>query len=357
MGIGPADTIGLAKAREMAAAVRREILAGIDPIDAKREARDQAKVATAKAMTFRECGEAYIAAHEAGWRNPKHRYQWRQTLDSYAYPVIGNLPVQAVDTGLVAKALEAIWTAKPETATRLRGRIEAVLDWATVRGFRTGDNPARWRGHLDHLLPARSKVAKVEHHAALDYRDVPSFMADLRQREGTSPRALEFAILTAARTGEVINATWAEIDLAERVWTIPGERMKAGREHRIPLSDPAMAVLGDTAGQGGAFLFPGATGAGLSNMAMLKLLRRMGRGGDLTTHGFRSTFSDWCAERTAFPAEVREMALAHAVGDKVEAAYRRGDLFEKRRKLADAWAKFCAEPATVTGGEVVALRR
>jgi integrase len=265
--------------------------------------------------------------------------------------------VQAIDVGLVMKALEPIWNEKPETASRVRGRIESVLDWATARGYRQGENPARWRGHLENLLPKKSKVWRVEHHAALPYTEIGAFMAELREQDGTAARALEFAILTAARTGEVIGATWSEIDLEGHLWTIPAVRMKAGKEHRVPLSDAALAVLramGEV--QTGEFVFPGNRAKQpLSQMAMLMLLRRMGRDG-LTVHGFRSAFSDWCAEQTAFPSEVREMALAHTVGDKVEAAYRRGDLFEKRRQLAEAWARYCGTPPAADDNRVVAIR-
>jgi integrase len=263
-------------------------------------------------------------------------------LQTYVYAVMGELPVQVVDVGLVMKAVEPLWSAKPETASRVRGRIESILDWATARGYRTGDNPARWRGHLENLLPQKSKVRRVEHHAALPYCELAAFMTGLRQQDGVAARALEYAILTAARTGEVIGATWSEIDLEGRLWTIPGVPMKAGREHRVPLSDAALAIL-RTMGEvrTGEHVFPGArSGRPISNMAMLMLLRRMRRG-DLTAHGFRSAFSDWCAEQTNFPSEVREMALAHAVGDKVEAAYRRGDLFEKRREVMSAWGRYC----------------
>lgn len=355
MGLGPLHTVTLAEAREKALGCRKQRLDGSDPITARKAAKTAARLAEASAMTFQQCAEAYIGAHKAGWRNPKHAAQWPATLGAYVYPVLGGLPVQAVDVGLVMKAVEPIWAVKPETASRVRGRIESVLDWATARGYRTGDNPARWRGHLENLLPRRSKVARVEHHAALPYGEIGAFMAALRQQEGTAARALEFAILTAARTGEVIGATWAEIDLDGRLWTIPPERMKAGREHRVPLSDAALAILRAMAEvRQGAHVFPGArAGRPLSQMAMLMLLRRMGRG-DLTVHGFRSAFSDWCAEQTNFPAEVREMALAHALGDKVEAAYRRGDLFEKRRQLAEAWARYCAAPMT-DRGQVVAI--
>jgi integrase len=353
MGLGPLHTIGLAEAREKARECRRERLDGIDPIEARKATRTQAKLEAAKAMTFRECAERYIASHKAGWRNPKHAAQWPSTLETYVYPVIGSLPVQAIDTGLVMKAIEPIWTVKPETASRVRGRIESVLDWATARGFRKGENPARWRGHLENLLPKKTKIRRVEHHAALPYNELPAFTAGLRRQEGIAARALEFTILTAARTGEVIGAKWSEINFAERLWTVPAERMKAGKEHRVPLSDATIGILEDMQGaiRQGDYVFPGAKSRRpLSNMAFLMLLRRMGRG-DLTAHGFRSTFADWCSERTSFPAEVREMALAHAVSDKVEAAYRRGDLFQKRRQLMDAWARYCAAPAVA--GDVV----
>ncbi len=333
MGLGPFPEIGLADARSRCMTQRRLKLDGIDPLATRHAARVAARLADAKAMSFRQCAEAYIKSHKAGWRSPKSLAAWEGTLGADVYPVFGDLPVQTVDTGLVMKAVEPIWTVKPETAGRTRGRIEAILDWARVRGYRDGENPARWKGHLESLLPKKSMVARVEHHAALPYAELPAFIAELRQRGGLAARALEFAILTAARTGEVIGAAWAEIDLEARLWTIPGTRMKGGRDHRVPLSDPAVALLSGL-DRKDERPFP------CSNMAMLMLLRRMGR--DVTAHGFRSAFSDWCAEKTNTPSEVREMALAHAVGDKVEAAYRRGDLFEKRRQLADAWAAFCA---------------
>jgi integrase len=342
MGLGSLGLVGLREAREHALRQRRLLrLDGLDPIEKRRAERQAAMIEAASAMTFRRCAEAYIAAHKVGWKNPKHAAQWPSTLQTYVYPIFGNLPVQAVDVGLVTKAIEPIWATKPETASRVRGRIERVLDWATVRGYRQGENPARWRGHLEKLLPARRKMAAVEHHAALPYAELPAFMADLRQREGVAARALEFAVLTAARTGEVLGGRWSEIDLEGRLWTVPAGRMKkAWREHRVPLSEPALTILTGL-DRMGDLVFPGQRrGRPLSDMALLMLLRRMGRG-DLTAHGFRSTFSDWCAEETSFPSEVREMALAHTVGDKVEAAYRRGDLFEKRRQLAEAWARYC----------------
>ena len=275
--------------------------------------------------------------------------------EDYVYPTFGDLPVSEVDTGLIMKAIEPMWTKTPETATRVRGRIESILGWATTRGYRQGDNPARWRGHLDNLLPARAKVAKVQHHPALPYAEIGDFLTKVRALEGVSPKALEFAVLTAARTGEVVSARWPEIDLAARMWTIPGERMKAGKEHRVPLSDRAIALLKALPREKGTeFVFIGdKSGKALSNMALLMTLRRMKRN-DLTTHGFRSTFRDWAAEQTAYPNEMVEMALAHTIGDKVEAAYRRGDMLEKRRRLMADWAPYCARSAPP--GNVVGIR-
>jgi integrase len=344
MGLGPLHIVGLAEAREKARECRRLRHEGIDPIEARKARQAEQRLAEATAMTFQECAERYIEAHRAGWKNPKHAKQWRSTLETYVYPVFGSLPVQAIDVGLVMKALQPIWQAKPETASRVRGRIEAVLDWAKALGYRNGENPAQWRGHLDNLLPARSKVRKVEHHPALPYTDMGEFLADLHQQDGVGARALEFLILTATRTGEVIGARWEEFDLVAKMWTMPAERMKAGKEHRVPLSERALAIVEEMKAErvnNHPFVFPGGRqGRPLSNMAMLKLLGRMDRG-DLTAHGFRSSFRDWAAECTHFPAEVVEMALAHTVGDKVEAAYRRGDLFQKRRDLMEAWARYC----------------
>ena len=352
MGLGPTHTVSLAEARQKALECRKLRLDGRDPIEIRKTARAQARLDAAKAITFKECAERYIASHKAGWRNAKHAAQWPSTLGTYVYPIFGSLPVHAVDVGLVMKTLEPIWTAKPETASRVRGRVESVLDWATSRGYRQGENPARWRGHLENLLPKKAKVHRVEHHAALPYAEVGTFMVELHLQEGIAARALGFAILTAARTGEVIGARWSEINLESRLWAVPAERMKGGREHRVPLSEATIEVLDAMKTiRHGDCVFPGGrAGRPISNMAMLMLLRRMGRG-DLTAHGFRSSFRDWAAERTGFPTEVAEMALAHAVGDKVEAAYRRGDLFQKRRQLMDAWARFCADP--VPAGRVL----
>jgi integrase len=356
MGLGSLATVSLAKARELAAGCRQRRLKGIDPIEARRAELVEAQLASARAMTFDQCRDAFIDAHKSAWRNAKHKAQWTSSLATYASPVFGSLPIQSVDVALVMKALEPIWGSKPETASRVRGRVERVLDWAKVRGFRQGENPARWRGYLDALLPARGKVRQVRHHAALPYDEIGAFMAELRKREGIAARALEFTILTAARTGEVLGARWEEMNIQDKVWVVPPSRMKAAREHRVPLSRAAVAVLKQMQGLRHADLvFPGnRRGKPLSNMSMLMMLRRMGRS-DLTAHGFRSTLRDWAAERTNFPREVAEAALAHVVGDKVEAAYRRGDLFEKRRRLMDAWATYCLTKVGASSA-VVALK-
>lgn len=341
MGLGSLHTLTLAEARSKATQCRKLCLDGIDPIEAREKTRAAARLDAANTITFDACSEAYIEAHRKGWRNEKHADQWHNTLATYASPVFGALPVQAVDTGLVMRVIEPIWGEKTETATRVRGRIESVLDWAATRGYRQGENPARWRGHLQNLLPKRSKVQRVEHHAALPFREIGEFVGQLRAQSGTSPLALEFTILTAARTGEVIGATWDEIDLAERTWAVPADRMKGGREHRVPLSDRAVEILEGFRVLGDRYVFPGGKrGRPLSNMAMLELLKRMDRP-DLTVHGFRSTFRDWAAETTHFPNEMVEMALAHIIENRVEAAYRRGDLFQKRRELMDTWAVYC----------------
>jgi integrase len=354
MGLGSFPDTSLADARARAMDARNQREQGIDPIEARCDQRAAVALAQAKAMTFDQCRDAYIGAHRAAWRNAKHAGQWTRTLDTYVTKVFGRLPVQTVDVALVMRALEPLWATKPETAGRVRGRIEAVLDWAKARGYRAGENPARWRGHLDKLLPARSKVRKVQHHAALPYSEIGQFLAHLREREGTAARALEFAIATVARTSETIGLRWSEVDRRDKVWTVPGDRMKSGREHRVPLNDAAMAVL-ERMGEAreNDYVFPGERRAALSNMAMLKLLERMGRD-DLTVHGFRSTFRDWTAERTNFPSEVAEAALAHVVGGDTERAYRRGDMFDKRRRLMAAWAEFLSKAEV--RGTVVQLR-
>ena len=343
LGLGPAigaDAVPLAAARDLAAALRLKVKAGVDPLE-ERLGAAVAAVAAAQAskvsgITFKAVAEAHIAAHSDGWRNAKHRQQWSSTLATYVYPVIGELPVADISTAHVLSILEPIWKAKPETAGRVRGRIETILDAAKARGYRDGENPARWRGHIAQILPARTRLSRG-HHKALPYGDLPAFVAKLHVREAMAALALEFAILTIARSGEVLGATWDEVDLDKAVWIIPGSRMKAGKEHRIPLSPRALAILTETKAVGSTFLFSG-NGGKLSPMAMTMLLRRMKA--EVTVHGFRSTFRDWSAECTGYAHEVCEMALAHTIGNKAEAAYRRGDLFEKRRRLMADWATF-----------------
>jgi len=340
MGLGSLNTFGLAEARERARECRQQLDGGIDPIDARKAKRSELAAENGKRLSFKECSKRYIDVQKAAWSNAKHADQWASTLKTYAEPVIGDLPVRDIDTQLVMKVLEPIWATKPETAGRVRGRIESILDWASVQGLRQGDNPARWRGHLEKLLAARSKIRKVLHHPALHYRELPKFMAQLREQEGMAARALEFLILTVARTGEVIGALRQEI--ANNTWTRPASRMKNRKEHRVPLSPAALAVAEkQLTSHDNEFLFPGSVeGKPLSNMAMLQLLQRMGRD-DITPHGFRSTFKDWASEQTNYPSEVTEMALAHTIGNQVEAAYRRSDLFAKRIPLMDDWARFC----------------
>lgn len=336
LGLGGYPTVSLAQAVDYARQALQAIRAGQDPAAERRARR------TTVEWTFQKTAEAYIEAHRASWRNAKHAEQWTNTLKAYAYPHFGAKHVRDVGKGDVLAAIEPLWSTKTETATRLRSRIELVLNYAVQREYRPeGPNPARWRGNLDAALPKPAKVARKEHHPALPIDELHAFMQRLRAAEGMGARALEFAILTAARSGEVRGATWAEVDLQAAVWTVPASRMKAGREHRVPLSDRALELLDALPRFNGAepdYIFPGASGKPLSDMTLTAVLRRLKV--DVTAHGFRSTFSDWCAERTATPAEVREMALAHAIGDKTEEAYRRGDLFAKRREVMDLWAKF-----------------
>lgn len=355
MGLGPLHTISLKEAREKAREARRALIEGVDPLEARREARAARAAQAAKSLTFAEAANQYFEKHETKWRNDKHKAQFLASLTNYAFPIIGGLPVAAIDTGLILKVLEPIWLSKTETASRVRMRLEAVLDFCAVRGFRAGDNPARWKGHLAEVLPARRLVTKVSHHAALPYVELPEFMSDLRTANGVAARALEFTILTAARTGEAIGARWAEISLADATWTIPAARMKNHREHRVPLSSRAVELLSSLPGEGGNdFVFIGTrAGRGLSNMSMSAVLKRMERD-DLTVHGFRSTFRDWAAERTNFQNHIIEMALAHSIGSAVEAAYRRGDLFAKRQRLMKSWASYC--DGRDSAGEVVTLR-
>jgi integrase len=340
MGLGPYPEVTLKDARELALQARQLLREDLDPIE-KRQARRSAMAADRQAaLTFEQCAAAFIAVKEKEWKNAKHGEQWRTTLATYADPVIGRLLVRHVQQAHILKILEPIWITKTETASRLRGRIENVLDYANARGYRHGDNPARWRGHLDKILATPSKVAKVEHHPALDYADIGAFMVELRKQPGLGARALEFAIITAARSGEVRGARWAEVDLDKAVWTIPEQRMKAGREHRIPLSDTAMELLRTLPCVDDCeLLFPNTKGTVLSDMTLTAVLRRMGK--LVTAHGFRSTFRDWAGETTAYPREVIEHALAHQLQDKAEAAYARGTLFDKRRHLMADWARFC----------------
>lgn len=354
MGLGKHPEVSLAQARERAANARKQVADGIDPIEAKEHAQLAAKAAQNKALTFQQCAAEYIDAHRSSWKSIKHAQQWENTLSTYAYPFIGDKPVSAVTTDDVLTILKPIWASKNETASRVRNRIELIIAAAKARKRFEGENPAQWKGHLDKLLAKRKQVAQVEHHAALPYSQLPTFWRNLETAEGMAAKALQFTILTACRTSEVLNAQWSEMDLASALWTIPASRMKARREHKVPLSDAAVAILERLARvQDNPFVFPGMKeGRPLSNLAMLMLLRRMDLG-HLTVHGFRSSFRDWAAEETAFPNMVAEMALAHTVGSAVEAAYRRGDLLEKRRAMMQAWADYVeTQPAT----NVVQLR-
>jgi integrase len=365
IGLGGYPTVTLAEARDKARASRALIEQGQDPVAARRAAASALLAQQARSVTFRECCRQFIAAKSAEWSNAKHAAQWTSTLDTYASSVMGEMLVSDVDQSHVLRALQPIWTTKTETATRVRGRIEQVLDWARTRGYREGENPARWGGHLDKLLPAPRKITRVEHHPAVQVGEIGKFMGALREVDGVSARALEFATLTAARSGEVLGVTWGEIDMTACLWTIPADRMKAGKEHRVPLPPPAMKVLKALAQEGegghkpGALVFPAPRGGQLTSMAMTQLMRRMAftdaAGRVAVPHGMRSTFRDWAGERTGYPRDVIEMALAHTIENKVEAAYRRGDMLDKRRPVMNAWAQFCSR-AEVTGGKVLALR-
>ena len=342
MGLGPLHTVSLQEARTRARQARQLILDGKDPLGIKREAIVAEKVAKAKEKSFAECANEYLKAKISGFRNDKHRGQWRTTLEQYAFPVLGNIPVNQIDTPLVLKVLQPLWERAPETASRLRGRIERVLAFATVKQLRSGDNPARWHGHLKEMFAAKPDP---KHHKALPFAELPAFMARLRAKESLSARALEFTILTAARTGEVIGATWDEIDLKAKMWTVPGERMKAGREHVVPLPDRAVEILEAMPKREGRIF-------ALTDVAMRRCIRQMDANG-YAVHGFRSSFRDWAGDRTAFAHEVIEFALAHKIPDKASASYRRYSALEKRRKLMEAFARYCNAPAIK--GEVVAL--
>ena len=355
MGLGGYSQSGmtLAKAREAALEARGKIKQGIDPIEQAKAARSQLAAALSSALTFKQAAEKYIETHEAGWKNEKHGQQWRNTLATYAYPHFGALSVRDVALPHVMAALEPIWRTKTETASRVRNRIELVLDWATARNLRDDSNPARWRGHLDKLLPKPSKVAKVEHHRAISLDAIGAFMQRLRAMEGTGARALEFGILTAARSGEVRGALWSEIDLEAASWIIPASRMKAKKDHRVPLSPPAVKLLKALPRFDGDLVFPAPRGGQLSSSTLLAVMQRMEV--DAVPHGFRSTFRDWASERTNYPHEMAEMALAHTIDDKTEAAYRRGDLYLKRCQMMKDWAAFIAKPQTT--GAVVPLKK
>ena len=360
MGLGAYPDFSLKQARERATAARQLLTDGIDPIearDAKIEEQEKQARKAAVIPTFKEAAERYFKIHGAKWRNYKHRKQFLSTLEAYAYPKLGTLRVNEIVTDDVRLAIEPIWSKIPETASRVRGRIENVLSWAIANGYCEGTNPARWPDNLEHLLPAIGLISKVNHHAALPYDQMPEFWAQLNTREGIAARSLEFLILTAARTGEVIGAQWDEIDLKNKIWVVPAERMKAKKEHRIPLSDRAVEILKALPIEGrNDFVFIGPSkGSSLSNMGMAAVLKRMERS-DITVHGFRSTFRDWAAETTGYPNHIVEMALAHTIGNAVEKAYRRGDLLEKRKRLMQDWAKFC-ETKPAQADNVVALRK
>lgn len=338
-GLGGYPSVLPSSAKDRARATLDKIFSGLDPIEEKQRQRSALRAAKAKAVSFSKVAEQYIAQHEAGWKNPKHAAQWVTTLSTYAFPVIGSVTVASVDTPLVLEVLEPIWTEKTETASRLRGRIEVILDYATAKGLRDGPNPARWKGHLALTLPARRKVAPVQHHAAIPVLEMPAFMKQLRGMDGVSARALEFLTLTAARSGEVRGMIWGEVDLKNKLWTVPASRMKAKREHRVPLSDAAWLILESIKRVNGVNLvFPGTRGGALSDMSLTAVMRRMGV--EAVPHGLRSSFRNWTAEMTSYPNEVAEMALAHTVSSATEAAYRRGDLLEKRRPMMTDWAEF-----------------
>jgi integrase len=355
MGLGPAHTVTLAEARQAAQEARKLRLQGIDPLEHRKAQRASLALEGAKALSFDECASRYIDAHRAGWKTNTHAKEWESSIARFVSPAIGTLPVAGIDVGLVMQVLRPIWGEIPETASRVRGRIESILNWAGVHGYRKGENPARWRGNLDHLLPRPSKVKPTVHHAALPYDQIPAFMVELRKQDGIARLSLEFIILAAVRSGEALGAEWSEFNLVESLWIIPSSRMKGGREHRVPLCDHAVAILRELEKlRINEFVFFGVRRPRLSNMALHNLLQRMGRD-NITVHGFRSSFRDWCGEQTSFPREVAEQALAHAIENQTEAAYRRGDALEKRRRLMDAWGEYCC--TAPVAGEVTPLRK
>ena len=349
MGLGSAQEFSLAQARERAREARRQLADGKDPLQAKREAKAAAKLVAARRLTFREAAQQYHHQHLSSWRSIAHAKQWARSLEVFAFPVVGDMDVATLSTPDILRTVEPLWQERTVTADRVRNRIESVIDWCVVRGHRpAGTNPARWRGHLDQVLPAVRKVAKPQHHAAIAYSELPAFMAELRLQKGIAATALQFTVLTAARAGEVLGAKWSEIDLANKVWTIPAERMKRPKEHRVPLAPQALELLRNVAREdNNPYVFIGMrSGSGLSGMVFFRLLQRMKRA-DVTTHGFRSAFSDWAYETTVHSNHTIEISLAHAVGNDVEKAYRRGDMIAKRVRLMTDWAKFCASKPVV----------
>jgi integrase len=357
MGLGSAAEFSLKQARERALTARRLLADGVDPLATKQASKQAAKLAEARKLTFSEAAQAFFNQHESKWRSAKHRDAFLSSLKAFVFPVLGSMDVATIDTRDVLRAIEPIWKTKSVTADRTRNRIEQVMDWCVVRGHRPlGANPARWKGYLDQVLPAPHKVAPVEHHSAMNYRNLPGFMVQLRRQDGTAARALEFLILTAARTGEVTGATWGEID--SDTWTVPAQRIKGGREHRVPLTKPVLNLLRKLPRESGnSFIFIGPrSGTGLSKMSMTYVMRALGQDGVVTIHGFRSSFSNWCHEQTAHSAHTIEISLAHNVGTEVERAYRRTDMISKRARLMEQWARFCLSPPSKVSGDVVSLR-
>jgi len=353
-GLGSYLDVSLEDARRAAERCRQLRLEKIDPIEHKRKLEAERQLEKVRGVTFEECATAFIDSHKQGWKNPKHEMYWRNTLKTYACPIIGDLSVQSIDTGLVMKVLEPIWFIKTETASRVRQRIENILDWAKVRGYRVGENPALWRGHLDKLLPKRTKVQKVKHFKAMSYSDIPEYFRSLRKIDTLAAKALAFTVLTASRTSESRGAVQNEFDLNESIWNIPEERMKSHRSHRVPLSEESLKILEEAkVYRKGDYVFPALKKqTSISDAALLKLLKKTHP--ELTVHGFRSTFRDWCAEMTSYPREQAEAALAHVLKDQTEAAYQRGDMLEKRRKLMDAWADYCLNGKTL--GKVIPIK-
>jgi integrase len=350
MGLGPTHAFTLEEARQSARKARQQLFEGIDPLDAKKAQRTVQALEAAQSIAFADAARQYFDQHEAKWSSVKHARQFWASLEQYAFPVIGELPVASVDTGLILKIIEPIWTDHYQTASRVRGRVASVLDWATVRGFRTGGNPARWKGHLSEVLPAKGEFTKPKHHAALPYNDLPTFVARLSTQQGIPPRAMEFLILTAARTSEVLTARWSEFDLESRIWTIPPEKMKARKIHRVPLTDRMVEILKALPREGGAdgIVFIGSkANTPLAKNTLSKLISTMGA--DCTVHGFRSSFRTWAAESTSYPREIVEAALAHTTGTTVELAYQRSDMLEKRRQLMQQWATFIPAPRRKAG--------